>query len=218
MGAIYFLACLHRISPTVIARDLVNEFGADATTLGLMASAYFYLYAAIQPLVGFLSDTIGPRRVVTIFTLMSCLGCLVFGSGPEYVRGRRRPGLDRDRGGRDFRAGAEDLRRLVQAKRVCRGNRTLPVAGRGRKSVRLPAPDLPGFASWLASFLYRHRSRFTVVWDTGLDDPAGQAGRQGLAPDVGNPSINLQRKKLLCRTACLLADAWESYSKTRVFG
>lgn len=79
MGAIYFLACLHRISPAVIARDLVNEFSADATALGLMASTYFYLYAAVQPPVGILSDTIGPRRVVTIFTLVACLGCLVFG-------------------------------------------------------------------------------------------------------------------------------------------
>ncbi len=85
MGAIYFLACLHRISPTVIARDLVNEFGADATALGLMASTYFYLYAAIQPPVGLLSDTIGPRRVVTIFTLISCLGCLVFGLAPNML-------------------------------------------------------------------------------------------------------------------------------------
>lgn len=79
MGLIYFLACLHRTSPTVIARDLVYEFGADATALGLMASTYFYLYAAIQPVVGLLADTIGPRRVVTIFALISCLGCQVFG-------------------------------------------------------------------------------------------------------------------------------------------
>ena len=83
MGVIYFLACLHRISPTVIARDLVNEFGANATSLGLMASAYFYLYAAVQPPVGILSDTIGPRRVVTVFTFVSCLGCLVFGLAPN---------------------------------------------------------------------------------------------------------------------------------------
>lgn len=88
MGVIYFLACLHRISPTVIARDLVNEFGAGATSLGFMASAYFYLYAAVQPPVGLLSDTIGPRRVVTIFTLISCLGCLVFGLAPNmFVAG-----------------------------------------------------------------------------------------------------------------------------------
>jgi sugar phosphate permease len=83
LGMIYFLACLHRISPTIIAKDLVKEFGADATALGLMASAYFYLYAAIQPPVGMLSDSIGPRRVITLFTLISCLGCLVFGLAPN---------------------------------------------------------------------------------------------------------------------------------------
>jgi sugar phosphate permease len=83
LGVIYFLACLHRISTTVIARDLVAEFGADATALGLMASTYFYLYAAVQPPVGILSDTLGPRRVVTIFTLVACLGCLVFGLAPN---------------------------------------------------------------------------------------------------------------------------------------
>ncbi len=80
MGAIYFLACLHRISPTVIARDLVFEFGASATALGLMSSSYFYLYAAVQPPVGVLSDTLGPRRVITVFTLIACIGAVIFGS------------------------------------------------------------------------------------------------------------------------------------------
>jgi len=37
LGLIYFMACLHRIAPTIIAKDLVIEFGADATALGLMA-------------------------------------------------------------------------------------------------------------------------------------------------------------------------------------
>ncbi|MBW1869324.1 MAG: MFS transporter, partial [Deltaproteobacteria bacterium] len=80
IGAIYFLACLHRISPTVIALDLVLEFGAGATALGLMSSSYFYLYAAVQPPVGVLSDTLGPRRVITIFTLIACIGTVIFGS------------------------------------------------------------------------------------------------------------------------------------------
>ena len=113
MGVIYFLACLHRISPTVIARDLVNEFGADATALGLMASSYFYLYAAVQPPVGILSDTIGPRRVVTIFTLIACLGCLVFGLAPSMLMAGVGRGSDRHRGRRHFRARIEDLLRLV---------------------------------------------------------------------------------------------------------
>jgi hypothetical protein len=44
LGICYFFVCLHRISPTVIARDLVHEFGANATDLGLMSSAYFHLH------------------------------------------------------------------------------------------------------------------------------------------------------------------------------
>lgn len=85
LGAIYFLACLHRISPTVIARDLVLEFGAGATALGLMSSAYFYLYAAVQPPVGVLSDTWGPRAVTTLFAFIACIGVLVFGLAPNMV-------------------------------------------------------------------------------------------------------------------------------------
>lgn len=83
LSIIYFLACLHRISPTVIAGDLVEEFGADATALGVMASAYFYLYAAVQPPVGMLSDTLGPRAVTTVFAVIACAGVLVFGFAPS---------------------------------------------------------------------------------------------------------------------------------------
>jgi sugar phosphate permease len=83
LSIIYFLACLHRIAPTVIAGDLVLEFGADATSLGVMASAYFYLYAAIQPPVGMLSDTLGPRVVTTVFALIACAGVLLFGLAPN---------------------------------------------------------------------------------------------------------------------------------------
>ncbi|HPH55947.1 MAG TPA: MFS transporter [Smithellaceae bacterium] len=83
LGLIYFMACLHRIAPTIIAKDLVIEFGANATTLGLMASTYFYLYAAVQPPVGILSDKIGPRKVATIFALIACAGSLVFALAPN---------------------------------------------------------------------------------------------------------------------------------------
>ena len=79
------MACLHRIAPTVIARDLVREFGADATALGFMSSAYFYLYAAVQPPVGLLSDTWGPRAVTTLFTFIACFGVLLFGFAPNMT-------------------------------------------------------------------------------------------------------------------------------------
>ncbi len=85
LSVVYFIACLHRISPTVIARDLVHEFGAGATALGFMSSAYFYLYAAVQPPVGILSDTWGPRIVVTLFTIIACAGALLFGMAPNIT-------------------------------------------------------------------------------------------------------------------------------------
>jgi sugar phosphate permease len=85
LGASYFFVCLHRISPTVIARDLVSEFGASATALGLMSSAYFYLYAAVQPAVGVLADSWGARRLVTVFTLIACLGAVVFGTAANMT-------------------------------------------------------------------------------------------------------------------------------------
>jgi len=80
LGTIYFLACLHRVAPTVIARDLAQAFNADAVVLGLIASSYFYLYSAVQPPVGILADTIGPRMVVTIFTIIAAAGGFIFGT------------------------------------------------------------------------------------------------------------------------------------------
>jgi sugar phosphate permease len=85
LSVVYFLACLHRISPTIIARDLSHDFGAGATALGFMASAYFYLYAAVQPPVGLLSDTWGPRMVTTISAIIACAGALLFGLAPNMT-------------------------------------------------------------------------------------------------------------------------------------
>lgn len=78
MGILYFFVCLHRITTTVIAPDLVLEFDADATALGLMSSSYFYLYSAVQPPVGLLSDTIGPRKLTTFFTFIAAAGAILF--------------------------------------------------------------------------------------------------------------------------------------------
>jgi sugar phosphate permease len=78
LATIYFLACLHRVAPTVIAQDLAQAFHADAVVLGVIASSYFYLYSAVQPPVGILSDTIGPRWVVTLFTAVAAIGGFLF--------------------------------------------------------------------------------------------------------------------------------------------
>ena len=82
IASIYFLVYFHRVSTSVIAPDLLTAFQTDATTLGFMSSLYFYVYAFEQPLVGYLTDRLGPRRVISIWTLAAAFGCLVFGLAP----------------------------------------------------------------------------------------------------------------------------------------
>jgi sugar phosphate permease len=81
--SIYILVYFHRVSTSVIATDLLAAFQTNATALGFMSSMYFYLYSFEQPLVGYLSDRLGPRRVVVLWSLIAALGCVVFGLAPS---------------------------------------------------------------------------------------------------------------------------------------
>jgi sugar phosphate permease len=80
---VYFLVYFHRVSTSVIAKDLLRTFQTNATALGFMSSMYFYLYALEQPLVGYLADRIGPRRVIAYWTMAAALGCFLFGLSPS---------------------------------------------------------------------------------------------------------------------------------------
>jgi len=83
LSSVYFLVYFHRVSISVIAHDLLTAFQTHATALGFMSSMYFYLYALEQPLVGYLSDRLGPRRVVGFWSLAAALGCVLFGLAPS---------------------------------------------------------------------------------------------------------------------------------------
>jgi sugar phosphate permease len=80
---IYFFVYFHRVSTSVIVSDLLAAFDTSATALGLMSSMYFYIYALNQPLVGYLADRIGPRRVIACWTLTAAAGCFIFGMAPS---------------------------------------------------------------------------------------------------------------------------------------
>ena len=83
ISSIYFLVYFHRVSTSVIATDLLTAFQTDATALGFMSSMYFYVYAFEQPLVGYLTDRLGSRRVISLWTLMAAFGCIVFALAPS---------------------------------------------------------------------------------------------------------------------------------------
>ncbi len=83
IAANYFLVFFHRVSPAVMALLIKEEFATGAAVLGWMSSTYFYSYAAVQPLVGYLVDSWGPRKTVTLFTLIAFLGSAAFGMAPN---------------------------------------------------------------------------------------------------------------------------------------
>jgi sugar phosphate permease len=85
VASVYFLAYFHRVSTSVVAPDLIAVFQSNATALGLMSSMYFYAYALGQPLVGYLADRLGPRRVIGFWTLLAALGCVLFGIAPSIT-------------------------------------------------------------------------------------------------------------------------------------
>ncbi|MEE4113861.1 MAG: MFS transporter [Desulfobacteraceae bacterium] len=80
---IYFFVYFHRVSTSVIVSDLLEAFHTNATALGFMSSMYFYIYALDQPLVGYLADRIGPRRVIAYWSMTAALGCFIFGMAPS---------------------------------------------------------------------------------------------------------------------------------------
>ncbi len=80
----YLFVYFHRVCPAVVAQDLVETFSISATSLGILASGYFYPYALMQIPVGLLADSWGPRKTVTFFTLLAAAGALMFGLAPSF--------------------------------------------------------------------------------------------------------------------------------------
>lgn len=80
----YLFVYFHRVCPAVVAQDLTIAFSISATSLGVLASGYFYPYAIMQVPVGLLADSLGPRKTVTFFTLVAAIGAILFGLSPNF--------------------------------------------------------------------------------------------------------------------------------------
>lgn len=84
LAAQYLVVYFHRVSPAVVAQDLVGSFHISATALGVLASAYFYPYGAMQIPVGILSDSWGPKKTIILFSLVAAMGAIGFGLAPHF--------------------------------------------------------------------------------------------------------------------------------------
>ena len=87
-AAIFFIAFLHRVVPGVVAKDLMQAFGATGAIVGLLSSMYFYSYAGFMIPAGLLIDALGARAVIAGGRRRDGAGSLAMGAG-----GRRAPAL-----------------------------------------------------------------------------------------------------------------------------
>lgn len=62
----------------------MKTFLLSGTSLGVLASGYFYPYALMQIPMGLLSDSWGPRKTVTVFGIVGGFGAILFGLAPNF--------------------------------------------------------------------------------------------------------------------------------------
>ena len=85
---IYLIACIlftfsqfYRSSIAVIAPNLVEDLNLDTKDLGLISAAFFYAFAVMQIPVGLYLDSVGPRALMTVLSLLAATGAVVFAWG-----------------------------------------------------------------------------------------------------------------------------------------
>ena len=74
----YLLSYLVRSVNAVISPELTREFGLAPGALGLLTSAYFVTFSALQIPAGILLDRYGPRRVEPVLLAIAAIGAFAF--------------------------------------------------------------------------------------------------------------------------------------------
>ncbi len=75
----YYLSYALRNVNAVISPELSQAFQLSQSHLGLLTSAYFLAFGAIQLPLGLWLDRFGPRRVEVALLSLAALGCAIFG-------------------------------------------------------------------------------------------------------------------------------------------
>ncbi len=83
LGAIYAISQFLRNSIGVIANDLARELDLSATQTGLLSSAFFFSFAAVQIPIGILIDRYGPKRTMLATAVLTVAGTVLFALAPS---------------------------------------------------------------------------------------------------------------------------------------
>ncbi len=82
----HLVETLHRTFPAAAFVGLAADLGADAAAMGLIGSAYFFIYMFMQVPGGLLGDTYGPVPVYTVGTVVAGIGSLVLAASHSIAQ------------------------------------------------------------------------------------------------------------------------------------
>ena len=86
IGAInFFLSQLYRTSNAIIAPSLIRDLFLDSNGIGLISAAFFYSFALMQILIILLIDKTGPRKLMTILSIIGIVGAIIFSLSQGFV-------------------------------------------------------------------------------------------------------------------------------------
>jgi sugar phosphate permease len=80
----YLFSQFFRSFLAVVSAELTRDMGFGPGELGALASAWFYTFAAAQFLVGWMLDTIGPRRTIGGLLLAAVAGAFLFAASQSF--------------------------------------------------------------------------------------------------------------------------------------
>jgi len=83
----YLYEYLLRVFPSAATHAIMETFGLQATSFGLMVAFYLYGYAPMQLVSGLLMDRFGARIWLTLSTLLCASGAFIFGIADTFFLG-----------------------------------------------------------------------------------------------------------------------------------
>jgi MFS family permease len=82
---VFLFAFFHRAAPGAIAKDLMQDFGATAAVVGLLAATYFYSYAGFMIPAGVLIDAYGPRLTIAAGGAVMAAGTIAMALATDRI-------------------------------------------------------------------------------------------------------------------------------------
>lgn len=178
--AIYAISQFLRNSIGVIANDLARELALSATQTGLLSSAFFFSFAAVQIPVGIAMDRYGPKRTMLATAVLAVAGTALFAlapSAPVLIAARALMGL----GCSTFFMAPLVIyaRRFPPQRFAGLASLQMGLANIGTLSATAPLALSASLVGWRASFLaiagLTAAVALVIVWAVPRDKASGKA-------------------------------------------